>query len=203
VLGALAVATVRMLERLPSTRPWLLAAAPAVAFWGVQNWDFLAIALLVAALLLHHRSDDAAGAAVLALAVWAKFFPVVVLPVVLVLRVAQGRARAAILVAAVFVAVTVLVNAPVALEGIEGGAVQLRDGWTFFFEFSRYRLPEATLWSALNVGVVEANRWSGVLLGVGLAALLGLVARAVRRGQDVLLPAAGAALLWFFATGKV
>ena len=40
-LGALAVATVRMLERLPSTNPWLLAAAPAVAFWGVQNWDFL------------------------------------------------------------------------------------------------------------------------------------------------------------------
>jgi hypothetical protein len=86
VLGALAVATVRTLERLPSTHPWLLAAAPAVAFWGVQNWDFLGIALLVAALLLHHRREDVGGAVLLALAVWAKSFPVVVLPVVLAVR---------------------------------------------------------------------------------------------------------------------
>jgi Glycosyltransferase family 87 len=203
VLGALAVATVRMLERLPSTRPWLLAAAPAVAFWGVQNWDFLAIALLVAALLLHHRSQDAIGASFLALAVWAKFFPLVALPVVLVVRIAQRRTRAAILVAAVFVAVTVLVNAPVAIEGIEGGAVQLRDGWTFFFEYTHARFAEATLWSVLNVGLDEANLWSGVLLGVGLGVLVGLIARAVRHGRDVLLPAAGAALLWLLATGKV
>jgi hypothetical protein len=118
-------------------------------------------------------------------------------------RIAQGRARAAVLVAAVFAAVTLLVNAPVAIEGIAGGTVQLREGWTWFFEFSHGRLPESTLWSVLNVGLLEANRWSGVLLGVGLGALLGLAARAVRRGQDVLLPAGGAALLWFFATGKV
>ena len=203
VLGALAVATVRMLERLPSTNPWLLAAAPAVAFWGVQNWDFLGIALLVAALLLHHRGHDAAGAALLALAVSAKFFPVVVLPVVVAVRVAQGRARAAVLVVAVFAAVTLLVNVPVAIEGIEAGAVQLRGGWTWFFEFSHDRGAAGTLWSALDVGVAEANRWSGVLLAAGVAALLGLAVRGVRRGQDVLLPAVGAALLWLFATGKV
>jgi hypothetical protein len=202
VLGALALAAVRMLERLPSTRPWLLAAAPAVAFWGVQNWDFFAIALLVAALLLHHRSDDAAGAALLALAVWAKFFPVVVLPVVVAVRLAQRRARAAIVVAAVFAAVTLLVNVPVAI-GIHGSAVQLRDGWTWFFEFSHDRIATATLWSVLDLSVADANRWSGVLLAAGLATLLGLAARGARRGRDVLLPAAGAALLWFFATGKV
>jgi hypothetical protein len=203
VLGALAIATVRMLERLPSTNPWLLAAAPAVAFWGVQNWDFLGIALLVAALLLHHRGQDAAGAALLALAVWAKFFPIVALPVVVAVRLAEGRARAAVLVAAVFAAVTLLVNAPVAIEGIEGGAVQLREGWTWFFEFSHDRTATATIWSALEVSVAEANRWSGMLLGAGLATLLGLAARGARRGQDVLLPAAGGALLWLFATGKV
>ena len=110
---------------------------------------------------------------------------------------------AAILVAAVFAAVSLLVSAPVAIEGIEGGAVQLRGGWTWFFEFSHDRGATATLWSAFEVSVAEANRWSGVLLGAGLAALLGLAARGAHRGQDVLLPAAGAALLWLFATGKV
>ena len=84
---------------------------------------------------------------------------------------------AAILVAAVFAAASLLVNAPVAIEGIEGGAVQLRGGWTWFFEFSHDRGATATLWSALEVSVAEANRWSGVLLGAGLAALLGLAAR--------------------------
>jgi hypothetical protein len=37
--------------------------------------------------------------AMLALAVWAKLFPVVVLPVVLAVRMAQGRVRAAAVIA--------------------------------------------------------------------------------------------------------
>ena len=203
ILAALAVATVRMLERFPSVNPWLLAAAPAVAFWGVQNWDFLGIALLVAALLLHERGRNAAGAAVLALAVWAKFFPIVALPVVLALRIAQGRFRAAAIVALVFAGVTVLLNAPVAIE-VKDGAIQLRDGWTWFFVYSHERFAEATIWNSLDLTVGEANRWSAVTLGLGLTVLLGLTVRGVRRGQDlVLLPAVAGALLLLFATGKV
>jgi len=117
-------------------------------------------------------------------------------------RIAQGRPRAAALVATVFALVTLLLNAPVAIEGIEGGAVQLREGWTWFFEFSYDRGPGATLWSAPDVGVAEANRWSGVLLGLGLAAVLSLTVRGVRRGQDVLLSAAGAALLWLLPPAR-
>jgi hypothetical protein len=204
VLGALAVATVRMLERLPSVNPWLLAGAPAVAFWGVQNWDFLGIALLVAALLFHERGRDAAGAALLGLAVWAKFFPIVALPVVLAVRIAQGRGRAAVVVAAVFTGVTLLLNAPVAIEGIKDNAIQLRDGWTWFFVFSHDRAAAATIWSTLDLTMAEANRWSGLTLGLGLAVILALTVRGVHRGQgQLLLPAVGGALLLLFATGKV
>ena len=110
MLTALAVATVWLLERMPGTNPWLLAAAPAVVFWGVQNWDFLAIFPLVTAIVLHDRRHDAAGATALAIATAAKLFPLVVLPVVLAVRLAERRVRAALTVAGTFAAVWIALN---------------------------------------------------------------------------------------------
>lgn len=82
---------------------------------------------------------------------------------------------------------TLLVNLPVAIGSSEG--------WTWFFEFSRDRVAEPTLWIELDLGVAEVNRWSVVLLAVGLGAVLVVAVQGVRHGRDVLLPAAGAALL--------
>jgi uncharacterized membrane protein len=201
-LGALAVATVWLLTHLRGANPWLLAAAPAVAFWGVQNWDFLGIFPLVAALLLHQRGRHGWGAFALAVGASAKFFPIVVLPVVVVVRLAQRRWRAAMLVVAVFALVTFALNGPVALD-LSGPGVNLRDSWTYFFDFSRVRPAEHTLWNQSLQSVPDVNRASGALLLLGLVGLLTLTARRVRTGHDVLLSAAAVALLWLFATSKL
>lgn len=201
-LTALAIATAWLLGRLRGANAWLLAASPAVVFWGVQNWDFVAICPLAAALVLHQREHDAWGAAALAVAVSAKLFPIVVLPVVVVIRLAQRRSREAAVVAGVFGLVTVALNAPVAIE-LQGSGIDLRDSWALFFEFSRDRPPLATLWPSGPDRLAQVNIASAVLLGLGLALLLALTFRRVRCGGDVLVPAAGAALLWLFATTKV
>lgn len=200
-LTALALATVRLLGDIRGANAWLLAATPAVVFWGVQNWDFLGICPLVAALVLHQRGRDAWGAAALALAVSAKLFPIVVLPVVLVVRLAEGRRRAVPVIVGAFALVTVVLNGPVAIE--LGDGMSVRDSWTFFFEFNRDRPAENTLWSSAYDAVPDVNRASGLMLVTGLGALLALTFRSVRSGQDCLLLATAGALLWLFATGKV
>ena len=201
MLTALAVATVWLLERMPGTNPWLLAAAPAVVFWGVQNWDFLAIFPLVTAIVLHDRRHDAAGATALAIATAAKLFPLVVLPVVLAVRLAERRVRAALTVAGTFAAVWIALNLPAALR-VSGGDVDLRSGWTYFFRFSHDRGPVDTLWNPA-ASVATVNRITAVLLVAGLAAIVAVAVRAVHRGEAVLAPTAAAALLWFFATTKL
>jgi len=200
-LGALAVASVWLLSKLRGANPWLLAAAPAAVFWGVQNWDFVGICPLVGALVLFERGRDAWGAAVLALAVSAKFFPIVVLPVVVVVRLAESRWRAAGAVVAVFAVVTVAINAPVAVGGGEPGV--LRDGWTYFFEFSRDRPAENTLWSSAPDVVPEVNRATALLLALGIGAILALTFHSIRIGRDALVPASAAGLLWLFASSKL
>jgi uncharacterized membrane protein len=202
-LAALALGTAWALGQIRSANPWLLAAAPAVVFWGVQNWDFVGIFPMVVAIALHERRRDAWGAAALALAVSAKFFPIVVLPVVLAVRAAEHRWRTAGMIVAVFTSVTVAVNAPFAIEVGREGGVGLRSSWEYFFEFSRDRDPLATLWTTTDLSVVAVNRATGLLLALGLAVILALTVWCVRRGHDVLVCAAAAALLWFFATNKV
>ena len=202
-LTALAIATAWLLSNLRGANPWLLAAAPAVAFWGVQNWDFVAIAPLAAALVLHQRGRDAWGAVALAVAVSAKLFPIVVLPVIVVVRLAQRRWRAAGAIMAVFVLVSVAINAPVAIVLDSGGGIALRDTWAYFFEFSRERIPTLTLWTHGFDNVAAVNLASGLLLALGLAAVLVVVFRSARRGYDPTLPAAAASLLWLFATSKL
>ena len=66
---------------------------------GSTELDFLAIFPLVTAIVLHDRRHDAAGATALAIATAAKLFPLVVLPVVLAVRLAERRVRAALTVA--------------------------------------------------------------------------------------------------------
>src|SRR2546423_489052 len=72
LLAASGGAAVLAVRRVDGANPWLLAAAPAVAFYGVLNWDLFGVALLAIALVLLQRGRDGPGGAVLALAASAK-----------------------------------------------------------------------------------------------------------------------------------
>src|SRR6202040_3665587 len=106
--------------------------------YSVLNWDLLGVCLMVAALLLFVRGRELAGGAVLGLATAAKFFPIVVLPVVLALEAAERRWRAAGGIAGAFVAGTVFVNPPFAVDLAPG---RIRASWLYFFRLTDERPP--------------------------------------------------------------
>ena len=45
LLGACGVGSVWLLRRIEGANPWILAAAPALAFYGVLNWDLAGVFL--------------------------------------------------------------------------------------------------------------------------------------------------------------
>lgn len=197
LLLCLALVAVWAISRIDGANPWLFAAAPALALWGTLNWDLLGICLFVIALLLFERGRDGLGAAGLALATWAKLFPIVVLPIVLALRFAQGRRRSAALVAGVFTATTLAVNLPFALTG----AGSIRANWSYFFTYTDQRPPRGTIWHPL-LGH-SADLVAVPLFAAGLALIVILAVGARNRSGGALIPASSAALLWVFATAKV
>ncbi len=212
--------TLWLLRRLPGANPWLLALSPALALYVVLNWDLVAIAALAASLVLFERRRDGWGAVALAVATWTKFFPLVVLPVVLWARILDAgdrreglRAAARILIP--FLAVTVVVNAPLALTGGAHGGLAVRSGWLYFFRFNDTRGVGGSLWALISSGHIKspaANADSAVAtiggLVVILAAMLWRKARADgggwgrgalgATGAELLVPATLAALGWLF-----
>ena len=197
LLLGLGLVTVWAISRIDGANPWLFAAAPALALYGTLNWDLLGICLLVIALLLFQRGRDEFAAGGLALATSAKFFPIVVLPIVLALRLADGRRRSAALIAGVFTATTLAVNLPFALTG----PGSIRSNWSYFFTYTDQRPPRGTIWHPL---LGHAADFVAVpLFAAGLAAIVILALRARNRPGGALIPASAAALLWIFATAKV
>ena len=190
--------TVRLIARFEGANQWLFATAPALAFYSALNWDLLGLCLLVGALLLFERRRDVAGGAVLALGASAKLFPIVVLPIVVALRVADRRWRSAVWTAAAFAAVTLAVNAPFA---IDTARCAVRSSWLYFFDLTNQRPPRATIWKPLLGHGADAVA-TPVLL-VGLALIVALAVHSRRRPGGSLLPASAAALLWVFAAAKV
>lgn len=198
-------------RQFPAANLWLLVLAPAFATYIALNWDLLAIAPTIAALLfLRQRRDSWAGLA-LALAIWTKFFPIVIVPLILIDYLARGRWRAARRFSWPLVLGSLLINAPFALQFTAQGP-RLRDGWLHFFRFNQARSQEANLWALLaawgaEFDTAQINRASMVLMALGLALFGALLAWAVRRdpaGTVERLPYAALAMLgWWFFFNKV
>lgn len=193
---------------------WLLVLSPAFVIYAALNWDFLAIAPFVLSLLLFRRDRDDWGAAMLTVSVWIKFFPVVVLPVVIADRLIRRRNRAALRIGVIFGALSLAINLPFALT-ISRGGIGLRESWLHFFRYSSERTPQtwsANFWNLLDPFEIyftlgQINIFSAMLLTLGLEATIFLIWQAHRRGfglgRDLVLPATLIALAWFFFINKV
>ncbi len=223
VLVLCGLLTLWLLRRLPGANPWLLALSPALALYVVLNWDLLSIAALVGALVLFQRRRDGWGAAALAVATWTKFFPLVVLPVVLWARLLDAgdrrdglRAAARLLVP--FLLVTVAMNAPFALTTGGHGGLALRSGWLYFFRFSDSRGVDGSLWAVLSGGRMKAPAANAASAAVTIAGIVVILAAVLWRkaradaaavggrsatGSELLVPATLACMGWFFFAGKV
>ncbi len=188
---------------------WLLALSPTLPLYVVLNWDLFGIMLTVAALLLFHRNRDGWASVLLAAAVWTKFFPIVLVPLVLFDRVLKSRWQDAALIAGVFGLVSLLINGPVALMYTEQGW-QLRDTWLHFFRFNQSRGSELNFWTFFHgyqLTLQQINTLSALLLIVGIGIILLLMWQGSRHrrgtGPELLLLASLAAIGWFFFINKV
>lgn len=194
-MAASALLIAWLIPRFPRGQPWLMALSPALAFYVNLNWDMWAVLLCVGALLLFVRGRDTAGALLLAAAVSTKFFPVVILPLILAERVRERRPRAAGRIAAVFTLASAAINLPL--------LVARPRAWLLFFEQSRTRPREVNLWNFFdrwNLTTPQINSLSLLLLGAGIAWLVWAV---WRDRAGAFLPASCAALAWFFFVNKV
>ncbi|HUJ26240.1 MAG TPA: hypothetical protein VLW85_09495 [Myxococcales bacterium] len=192
VLALCALGTLWVLCSLPGTLPWAFAASPALLVYSALNWDLIGILPLFAGLWLWARQRETAAVAVLTLAVWTKFFPLLVLGVLL-LKVPLNRLFKHL---QVFAVLTLLINLPFAIAA--------RDNWAWFFEYSRIRDIEPSLYLLAGVDrrafVPAANQIS---LWVTLAAAASLAAIEWRTRSLDVLKGACALLCVFFIANKV
>lgn len=184
-------------------RPWdaaMVALAPGIILAGTINWDLIPLAFVGLALLFWSRSWPLSAGIMLGLAIAAKFYPVLLLGGFLVLAV-RTRAWRPFLSLTVMTAVTwVAVNLPF--------IVWAREGWEFFYAFSRTRGEDfGSVWFAwrqLTGGGIPAetlNTLATGLFAVGCVAIaaLGLLARTKPRLPQLLFLIVAA----FVLTNKV
>jgi hypothetical protein len=189
------LATAWLIPRFPRGRIWLLALSPSLAFYVNLNWDMWAIFLTVGALLLFVRRRDDLATVALAAAVWTKFFPIVMLPLILVERARSRQWRAIARILAIFAAVSVAINAPI--------FILRREAWLIFFRYSRTRQREVNLWNFFDRWQLTTDQINTLSLGLLMAGML-VLAWAIWKGQSgAFLPACCAAIAWFFFINKV
>ena len=191
-LAFCALATLWLLCALPRTSPWIWAASPPLVVYAGLNWDLFGVLPLVLGIWLWARGRERAAAAVLALAVWTKFFPLLVLGVVGLLALRRS-VKAAVEVAAIFVAVTLAVNLPF--------AILARENWLEFFHYNSIRDIEPSLYLLFNQDarafVPQANLISALVTLAGAAAIA--IADLRTRRIDPIKAACALVCLFFFA----
>lgn len=226
MMFAVAVPTLLLTRRLAAlthghahVAAFAFALSPLLLGANVRtHFDLVPVALMLAALVLILRDRVTLGFTVLGLAVMAKGFPLVAVPIALAWLVAQGRRREAVRgLAAVSVVVLVLTGAAVALSPSGAlDAVRYHQDRPVQLEST----PASVLFAAEALGgaptlIVESHRSNGVLhasadamtglfAGLGVAVIVLLMWRvAARPGPRELVLAALAATAAFACFGKV
>lgn len=111
-------ATAALARERATLAAWAVALSPLATGALVRtHFDAFAVALALAGLVAVTHERPVLGLAVLGAATMAKWFPAVLVPVVLAWLVAQGRRREAVRGALAFAAVLVVVSAPFAGNG--------------------------------------------------------------------------------------
>lgn len=166
VLGPLALFSAAVLARLAGVRALLFALSPAVAFYVFAGWDMLAVTSMVLAVWFYTKDRPILSAVWLGVGASAKFFPGLMLPVLVV---AAWRDRKSPLKVAAAGAVSFLAfNLPIALLSPEG--------FLHTFTFHKIRTANidsvwAFIWPDASVGTLNLVTFG--LLAVGIVGAIG------------------------------
>jgi uncharacterized membrane protein len=153
------LATVWATAMLAGRRVWdaaLVAASPLVIFQIFTNFDALATAFAVGALLAWARRKPALAGALIGLGVAAKLYPLLLLVPLVLLATRTGRLREVARTAATAFVVWLLVNLPI--------MVLFPRGWSEFFRLNTRRGDDMD--SLYNV-VKSFTGWRGFDSGLG------------------------------------
>ncbi len=175
LLAACALGTLWFISSIPGTEPWVWGASPALLVYGALNWDLLAILPVAAGLWLWAKGRERWAVALLSLAVWTKFFPLLVLGVILLVSL-RGGLRRTLELLGIFVGLTLLLNLPFALLGWAR--------WAWFFEFNSARELEASLYLLFGGdrrGSVDAANVISAVVVLAAAAALAVLELRTRR----------------------
>lgn len=194
-LLACALGTLCLLNGIDERMGWAFALCPLLLVYGLLNWDLLAIFLMVAGWAQFRAHRHASAGVLLSLAVWAKFFPIILLFYCVVSLLRDPRDRVHALKMTLWAGgATLLINVPFAVFNFSNLA--------HFFVFNARRgghsgiLYELRLVSALSIPAVDLL--SGAL--VALVVVL-LVPRVLRGGSPVV--AAAVAFTFLMLVNKV
>lgn len=197
----------RMMRRagVGRLRQYAWALGPPLVLYLAHNWDLLAAALAVAALLAARRGEDARATALAALGGAAKLFPLLLLPLLgLDALFRRGRSAGSNLIqAAVLVVVAVAawgaVNLPVAATAFTN--------WSEFYAFSQQRSgTAASVWELANTfgwyptDIPTRNRLALIAFVLGATAIVLAGWRRHAAHPWVLFTPV---LAWFLLTNKV
>ncbi len=131
--AALALGLTAVLRPYAGRRIWRWVAAPALVLYAFHNWDLLALAPTIVAVLAFDRHRDRLSGGLLAIGASAKVFPGLVLVPLAAVRWRSGDRRGAARLVGVFAAVTVMLNGPIALRSWSA--------WTYPLSFQGGRAP--------------------------------------------------------------
>lgn len=178
LLGLAGLVTVLAAMQLAGRRrPWdaaLIAASPILALHGTINWDLIAVALSMVALLAWQRKKPGWSGVLLGLAIAAKLYPGVLLLPIAILCIRARQWRPLLLTTFMAGLSWLAVNAPVMLAA--------PDGWRAFWEFNADRGADfGSFWYVLDqegYGVGSLNTVSTALMVAAFAgiAVLGFLA---------------------------
>ena len=199
-------------------RAWdalFIAGAPAVMMAGLINWDLFAVALTSLGLLAWSRKRPFAAGLLIGLAVAVKFYPLALLPVLLVLCTRAGRLKPFGKFTGGMVLAWVAANLPVLVtpsmlingnwSGFWGSVATNFSGWSYFWVYNAGRGPDfGSLWSlVVHIGIPILNVSVAEVVCLSLVGLfvVGLTFTAPRRPR--LAQVAVLVLIAFLVFNKV
>lgn len=165
LLWICAVYTHYLLSKWSRQGSWLFSLSPLLLTFGLLNWDVMGITLMLGGVYLFRRQKWSLSAAMFALAVFFKLFPVFYLPFLTANLLHEGRKRELRRMLVSFSATAVAINLPAALANWSN--------WSLFFRFNASRTVSADLWNnaawhITSVSIVNEASLIAVLLAVSI-----------------------------------
>jgi hypothetical protein len=159
-----ALITLRLLKDLCPTTYYWFAFSPLIFLYGLLNWDLLGIMFLVLGWWLFRRDRLALAGISLALGTFAKLFPIIAVPFVVIALLSERRPNDLRRFIIAFAASSALVNLPFVIGNF--------DNWRYFFTFNFDRYGPGSILSALKIPLPPNLAWSMLILGIEIGVII-------------------------------